>query len=61
MAQDDIARTIHPSHNMFDGAAIFALATGEKTADLSVIGAVAADVFAQTILSSVKMAKLSRG
>ncbi len=57
MAQDGIARTIRPSHTMFDGDTIFALATGEKAADVSVIGAVAADVFAQAILNGVKMVK----
>jgi len=57
MAQDGIARTIRPSHTMFDGDTIFALATGVKVADVSVIGAVAADVFAQAILNGVETAK----
>ena len=50
------ARTIYPSHTMFDGDTIFALATGEKTADVSVIGAVAANVFSKAILNSVRFA-----
>lgn len=57
MAKDGIARTIRPSHPMFDGDTIFALATSEKAADVIVIGAVAADVFTQAIINGVKKAK----
>jgi len=58
MPQDGIARTIRPSsHTMFDDDTIFALATGGKSADVSVIGAVAADVFAMAVINGVKKAK----
>ncbi len=61
MAQDGIARTIRPAHTMLDGDVIFALSTGTKKADVSIIGAFAAEVMAQAILRAVKMAKAAGG
>jgi L-aminopeptidase/D-esterase-like protein len=61
MAQDGIARTIQPAHTMFDGDTIFTLATGEKTADISTVGAYAAEVMEEAILRAVKMARSVRG
>jgi L-aminopeptidase/D-esterase-like protein len=61
MAQDGLARVIRPAHTMFDGDTIFALATGEKTADVSMIGAFAAEVMAEAILRAVKMAASAGG
>ncbi|HKY55206.1 MAG TPA: P1 family peptidase [Anaerolineales bacterium] len=61
MAQDGIARTIQPAHTMFDGDTIFTLATGEKTADVSTVGAYAAEVMVEAILRAVKMAKSAGG
>jgi len=61
MAQDGIARTIRPAHTMLDGDVIFALSTGTKKADVSIIGAFAAEVMAQAILRAVKMAKPAGG
>src|SRR5688572_701294 len=43
MTQDGIARTIRPAHTMFDGDVIFALSTGAKKADVSSVGAFAAE------------------
>ena len=56
MAQDGLARVIRPAHTPFDGDTIFALATGEKKADVSLVGAFAAEVMAEAILRAVKMA-----
>ena len=39
MAHDGIARTVRPSHPMFDGDTLFALATGERKADVNLVGA----------------------
>ena len=54
MAHDGIARAIFPAHTMFDGDVIFCLATGEVDiegpAELSRLGAVAADVFARALV-----------
>ncbi|RPJ17605.1 MAG: peptidase S58 family protein [Chloroflexi bacterium] len=56
MAQDGIARTIRPAHTMLDGDVIFALSTGTKMADVSSIGAFAAEALAEAILRAVRMA-----
>jgi L-aminopeptidase/D-esterase-like protein len=57
MAHDGLARTIRPAHTMVDGDTIFAIATGEHSADVNIIGAYAAEVFAQAILRAVRAAK----
>lgn len=56
MAQDGIARTIRPAHTMFDGDVIFALSTGKRKADVTSVGAFAAEVMAQAVIRGVKMA-----
>ena len=53
MAHDGLARTIRPVHTHFDGDTVFALSLGEKTADVSLIGAVAADVLAEAVVAAV--------
>ena len=57
MAHDGLARTIRPAHTMVDGDTIFAIATGEHAADVNIVGAYAAEVFAQAILRAVRAAK----
>jgi L-aminopeptidase/D-esterase-like protein len=42
---------------MLDGDTIFALATGERRADVNIVGAFAAQVFAQAVLRAVWAAK----
>ena len=61
MAQDGMARTVRPAHTMFDGDVIFALSTGERKADVSILGAFAAEVTAEAILRAVKMTSSSAG
>jgi len=61
MAQDGLAQAIRPAHTMFDGDTIFALATGERKADVSTVGAFAAEVMATAIVRAVKMAKPAGG
>lgn len=61
MAQDGSARALRPAHTMLDGDTIFALATGQKKADLSTVGAYAAEALAQAILRAVKAAKPAGG
>ena len=57
MAHDGLARTIYPAHTMGDGDAIFALATGAvENADVSRVGALAADVMAEAIVRAVQQA-----
>jgi L-aminopeptidase/D-esterase-like protein len=54
MAQDGLARTIRPAHTMYDGDTIFALSTGDVKADVNLIGAFAAEMFAEAIVWSVR-------
>lgn len=61
MAQDGLARTIKPAHTMVDGDTIFALSTGQNKADVSLVGAFAAEVFAQACLRAVQSAKSAGG
>jgi L-aminopeptidase/D-esterase-like protein len=57
MAHDGLARSVRPAHTMLDGDTIFALATGERRADVNIVGAFAAQVFAQAVLRAVWAAK----
>ena len=52
MADDGLARAIYPSHTTGDGDTVFALGTGRWTgdADVTQIGALAADVMARAIV-----------
>jgi len=61
MAQDGIARTIRPAHTMLDGDTIFALATGGRRADVSTVGAYAAEALAQAIVRAVQTARPAGG
>jgi L-aminopeptidase/D-esterase-like protein len=61
MAHDGLARVIRPAHTMFDGDTIFVLATGEQNADVSTVGAFAAEVMAEAILRAVKLAASAGG
>jgi L-aminopeptidase/D-esterase-like protein len=61
MAQDGIARTVRPAHTMFDGDTLFALATGEKKADVNLVGAYAAEAVTQAIVRGVQAAESAGG
>lgn len=61
MAQDGLARTIRPAHTMLDGDTIFALATGYKNANVSIVGTFAAEVFAQAVMRAVRTATPAGG
>jgi len=52
-AHDGIARTIYPSHTMYDGDALFAASTGKKRADINLLCGFAADITAEGILKAV--------
>ncbi|MGA8028102.1 MAG: P1 family peptidase [Bryobacteraceae bacterium] len=57
MAHDGFARSINPVHTMFDGDTIFAAATGAKAkGDVTVIGAIAAEVMARAVNRAVMAA-----
>lgn len=57
MAQDGLAQAIRPAHTMFDGDTIFALSTGKQKADVSTVGAFAAEIMAEAIVRAVQMAE----
>ncbi len=67
MAHDGLARAIHPVHTMYDGDVVFALSTGDgvltgdRAADITAIGAAAADVVAAAIVRAVKAARAVAG
>jgi L-aminopeptidase/D-esterase-like protein len=63
MAHDGLARAIYPAHTPADGDTLFALALGswEGEANLTVLGALAADATAEAILSAVKNAESAAG
>lgn len=61
MAQDGLARAIRPAHTMLDGDTVFALATGARKADVSTVGAFAAEAMAQAILRAARKAAPAGG
>jgi L-aminopeptidase/D-esterase-like protein len=59
MAHDGFARTTYPAHTPSDGDTVFSLATGTWAGeiDLTIVGALAADVMAEAILRAVRSAE----
>lgn len=57
MAHDGLARAVVPSHTMYDGDTLFALATGAVPVDVNLIGAYAAEVTASAIRNAVRHAE----
>ena len=54
MAHDGMARVMRPSHTMFDGDTLFALATGAHTgSSVNTVGILAAEVVAEAIVNAV--------
>jgi L-aminopeptidase/D-esterase-like protein len=56
MGMNGLARTIRPANTMLDGDTLFALATGQRKADVNIVGAFAAEVVAAAILRAVQKA-----
>ncbi len=63
MAHDGLARAIYPAHTPMDGDTLFVLSLGswEGEANLSLLGALAADATAEAILSAVRNAQSAGG
>lgn len=57
MTHDGLARAINPVHTMLDGDTVFALSTGDRKANLSAIGAAAAEVVAEAIVRAARAAE----
>lgn len=53
MSHNGYARTMRPSHSMYDGDTIFALSTGGVSADLSVVGLLAARAMERAVVNAV--------
>jgi L-aminopeptidase/D-esterase-like protein len=56
MAQDGLSRAIRPAHTPFDGDLVFCLATGDKSGSVLSLGALAAELVAESIVRAVKIA-----
>ncbi len=61
MSHDGLARAVRPAHTMLDGDTIFALSTGAHKANVSLIGAYAAEAFARAIVKAVLAARSAGG
>jgi L-aminopeptidase/D-esterase-like protein len=63
MADDGFARAINPSHTTGDGDTVFSLATGrwDGQANVSMIGALAAEAMAEAIVRAVSKAETLAG
>ena len=60
MAHDGLARAIKPIHTMFDGDTVFALSTGSAQADVTVVGAVAAEVVSRAVVRVGRMSRATK-
>ena len=56
MAQNGYARTLRPAHSMYDGDTVFAMSTGQVSADLSAVGLLAARVMERAVIAAVENA-----
>lgn len=61
MAHNGYGRVIRPAHTMVDGDTIFTMATGEISADVNVIGLLAARVIETAVIRGVKHANSLHG
>lgn len=63
MAHDGLARAIYPAHTPADGDTLFTLALGsfEGEANVTLLGALAADATAEAIVSAVRNAESTAG
>lgn len=57
MSQNGIAKSIRPANTMMDGDTLFAISTGKKKADVSVVGAFGAEIIAEAIKRAVLAAE----
>ena len=61
LAHDGYARSIRPVHTSADGDSIYALSIGNVSADMDLVGSLAAEVTSEAILRAVKEAKTAYG
>jgi L-aminopeptidase/D-esterase-like protein len=61
MAHNGLALTIRPAHTMMDGDTIFALATGDRGADVNIVGAFAVQAVAAAVVNAIQSAEPAGG
>ncbi|WP_422446642.1 P1 family peptidase [Thermoanaerobacterium sp. DL9XJH110] len=61
MAHNGYARTIRPVHTMYDGDTVFCLSCGRVRAEVSIVGALAAEVVAKAVVRAVRSAETLGG
>ena len=61
MAQDGMARAIHPVHTSADGDSVYAVSVGGVEADMDVVGTLCAEAVAEAIVRAVKRAESGYG
>lgn len=57
MAQNGLARTIHPVHTMIDGDTVFTMATNKVEADINLVGTLATEVMSKAIINGILSAE----
>lgn len=61
MAQNGLVKTINPVNTFSDGDVIYTIGTGEIEADLSLVGVLAAEAVARSVMNAVKSAETIDG
>ena len=61
MAHNGYARSIRPVHTSADGDSIYALSVGDVSADMDLVGTLAAEVMSEAILRAVTSAESAYG
>ena len=61
MTHNGYARSIDPVHTSADGDSIYAMSVGEVSADMDMVGTLAARVMAEAIVKAVKNAESMYG
>jgi len=61
MTHNGYARSIRPSHTMFDGDTIFTMSVGAVSADVSVVGLLSANVMEKAVIEAGKNAEALLG
>lgn len=61
MAHNGYARTINPVHTSMDGDSIYAMSVGEVTADMDMVGTLAANVMGHAVCDAIRKAEDAYG
>ena len=61
MAHDGYARSIRPVHSSMDGDSIYAVSVGDVSADMDLVGTLAAEVVSEAITRAVRSAESAYG